>query len=497
MSISSTYGTCPKPGGSPSTERATMALKDKEELIPYAKAGLSALSSMIAEPVSGWAGILSGGSLEAISRAKEASTYTPKDPKAQQHLQDLSYAMEPIGIAASDLSRKVGDKVYETTGSPLLAAGATALPEGLLSLGGLKGLKPSTSAWNPDIKPTKVQVEKAITRTLDPFNLHKGENPLEAKMYVGKGAKGVPTITPDKILETGQPGVGWRLSPDGKMKFQISDKPSTFRIEPAAGLSAKYGSPLKNIIDHKQLFDMYPELGDIKILKTSNPNVYGSFGAKWDKEGKLKGGVIQLRVKDRTDKEIMGTLLHEVQHWVQVREGFSPGSSHSKFAEIKRKLPDLQKEITDSMIALRFMDVMEKEGLTAIQVFEQNQGKISLAAAKLIKLKEKHPDLEDAIIDTMKEAKSQIKIIQGLKKRSDGWQYDRTLGEMEARDVTDMYNRENLGMDLEQTVPNISRKKTEVGGSHESVIIDPRTEALILPPQKATPMALEEVRNIN
>ena len=475
-----------------------MALKDEERLIPMAKAGLSALSSMVAEPVSGWAGILSGGSQEAIERARAATTYIPEDVKAKSYLRDLSYAMEPIGIAASDLSRKMGDKVYETTGSEMLAAGATALPEAILSVGGLKSLKLQPSTLNPDITPSKAQVEKAVVKTLDPFNLHKGQNPLEAKMYVGKEAKGIPKWDKDNILLPGEQGVGWRLAPDGKMRFQTSDIDAKFKLEPQHALTVRHGSPMKNILDHPKLFKMYPELGDIKVHKTSNPRENGHFAARWDKEGNFKGSTIAVRTTGRTENEVMGTLLHEIQHWVQTREGFSPGSSPAKFENLKTKvLPEKARDYKDQLAALTYMQQMKAEGLSATDIFNANKHKVSLATAKHLKQFDKDPEYIEALLENTINLQKNVQTLQALKKTSSGWQYSRTLGEMEARDVTDMWNRERLGADPEQMVPSISRKKTAVGGAYEDVIIDPQTEALVLPPQTADPMRLKDIRNVN
>jgi hypothetical protein len=465
-------------------EIESMALKDKEVLIPAAKAGLSMLTSVVAEAGAGWAGILSGGALDAMDRARENLTYIPEDgSKARGYLEKAAYEMEPVGIAADQLNRKVGDTVYDATGSPMAAAAATAIPEAIMSLGGLKSLKLKPSALNPDIKPTPEMMQKVVNRSLDPFNLHKGANPTEAKMYVGGQAVGVPKRIADNTLETGQPGVGWRVGPDGEARFQISDKAATFKLEPDIALNERHGAPIANIIEHKELFKMYPELAKIKIKKTNNPRNNGHFAVKFDNKGNLTGGDIALNTAGRSDTEIMGTMLHEMQHWIQVKEKFSPGSSADKFDNLKTKvLPKKASELKELMKSYANVETM----------LERADGAPAIAA-----LKARQADLMKEVQSTQE----QVKILQGLKKSSDGWNYDRTLGEIEARDTTDMYNMERMGADPRQLTPAINRKRTSVGGAHEDIVIDPAKEALILPPQTSTPMVdtpmgLSNIRNL-
>lgn len=457
-----------------------MALKDKEVLIPALKTGLSVLSSAAADSAAGWAGILSGGSLEAMDQMRDRVQYVPEEgSKAGGYLKDLSYAMEPIGIAADQLNAKFGDTVYDLTGSPMLAAGAKAVPEALMSLGGLKSLKLQSSAMNPDIKPSSAMVEKAVTRTLDPFNLHKGANPVEAKMYVGPDAKGVPPINESNILKTGEQGVGWRMGPDEKMRFQISDIDAEFKLDPEAALNQRHGAPIANIIKHDKLFEMYPDLAKVKVFKTSNPKENGHFQAKWNNKGEFDGARIALNTRGKEQADIMGTMLHEIQHWVQVREGFSPGSSPDKFKKLKTEvLPGIVQKQQDAMKAYENVGVM----------MERAKGDIAKNTLK---------GRQTELFTEIQKQQQQIKILQRLRKSKDGWNYDRTLGEMEARDTTDMWMRERLGLDMSKGVPTINRRKTDVGGAHENIIIDPSEEALMLPAEHAGGLRLKDIRNVN
>jgi len=449
----------------------------------YARAGASVLSSAIAEPIAGWKGILSGGSQLAIEEARQKYTYVPDDPQAKQHLADLQYAMEPIGIAAENLNKRFGDTVYEATGSEALAAGATALPEAVLGLGGLRGLSPKASTLNPDIKPSPAQVEKAMVKVLDPFNLQKGKNPLKAEMFIGDKATDVPAKTKQNILAPGQGGVGWRLGPDGKMRFQISDKEAKWAAAPRNTLTTQHPARLELLLDHPELFRQYPDLDKIKVSKTSNPNENGAFRASFGKDGNLKGATIKLKT-DRPDEDIMGTLLHEIQHWVQVKEGFSPGSSTKLFKELREKRMEYSTWLTRRMGTYMAARRMLDEGLDAETAYKMADDKTRVSLEVLKDIQKGKRTIEEQF-EKVVEAKEKVDILQGLRKSSDGWNYTRTLGEMEARDVSDIYKMQKRGLDISKYTPTISRKMTDVGGNYEGHIIDPAKEALILPPQTA------------
>jgi GNAT superfamily N-acetyltransferase len=113
----------------------------------YLEPAMTAGSAMVAEPVSGIAGIgalVSGrgisGATQSISDAQQAMTYQPRTEAGRQGLQGLQQFMQPIGDVIQGASQNLGDKAYAATGSPTLAAAAYSAPTALMEGLGLKSL---------------------------------------------------------------------------------------------------------------------------------------------------------------------------------------------------------------------------------------------------------------------------------------------------------------------------------------------------------------------
>lgn len=76
---------------------------------------------------------------------------------------------------------------------------------------------------------------------------------------------------------------------------------------------------LQDVMQHSDLYSIYPDAKDIRVfLDPSRGELQGSYNPK-DKSITLY----------TNGKDPLGTLLHEVQHWVQDKEGFAFGSSPS------------------------------------------------------------------------------------------------------------------------------------------------------------------------
>ena len=76
------------------------------------------------------------------------------------------------------------------------------------------------------------------------------------------------------------------------------------------------GGSLGKLMKHDELFKLYPELRDVKVTRKEIPGVDGEYDPN---TGKIN---ISPNAMDPG-----GTLLHEIQHWVQDREGFAAGGS--------------------------------------------------------------------------------------------------------------------------------------------------------------------------
>jgi len=134
-------------------------------------------TGMIAEPVSGLAGIASlpfglETATKNIAATREALTYQPKTAEGKRGIQAVGETLAPVGKAISYVEEGLGDTAFELTGSPAIAAAAKTLPTATMeALGfglGRKAAKASTGfAKIPKrMRPAGKVSEKAITKSL-------------------------------------------------------------------------------------------------------------------------------------------------------------------------------------------------------------------------------------------------------------------------------------------------------------------------------------------
>lgn len=154
------------------------------EIARYAEPALTAGSAIVAEPVSGLAGLgalLSGrgidGAAQSINAAQQAMTYQPRTMEGLQGLQGLQAFLQPFGEVIQGASQNLGDKAYSATGSPALAAAAYSAPTAFLEGLGLKGLniarKPVSGVdlYTPRSFGGNIQNFRAPDFELDPSEL--------------------------------------------------------------------------------------------------------------------------------------------------------------------------------------------------------------------------------------------------------------------------------------------------------------------------------------
>lgn len=127
---------------------------------------------------------------------------------------------------------------------------------------------------------------------------------------------------------------GWHHGTDGKPRYEISDANARLTGSPFqptgekfAGLSQYEPKPLGEVLDHPELYKAYPDLQRLKFTQTDD---YGP-GAQYAAPG-APGQVEMIRM-DTSHPSTLSTLLHEIQHAVQHREGFTQGGSPGHFSD--------------------------------------------------------------------------------------------------------------------------------------------------------------------
>lgn len=115
---------------------------------------------------------------------------------------------------------------------------------------------------------------------------------------------------------------------DGLWRFEISDygmkikQPSEIKfIELEDGKA--FNTTIGELIDHPNLFKAYPELKDVQVGVKKTDKIGGTY-RDFDEDAGLKAD-ISIRADSISD--VLDTVVHEMQHYVQQVEEFSPGTS--------------------------------------------------------------------------------------------------------------------------------------------------------------------------
>ncbi len=157
--------------------------------------------------------------------------------------------------------------------------------------------------------------------------------------------------TPEEMFKS----TGWFRDPrDGKMKFEIPDGEAVMRWKPRQALpDAKEGvyipDKLGDVLEHPLLYKIYPEIKDIPIVR--DPNMDTKKALAMFIPPQTLGGKPTIVLSDAVaepNMENTSILLHEIQHWIQEKEGFAKGSNPEwEYSKIN-KLHPLPEEVKNA-----------------------------------------------------------------------------------------------------------------------------------------------------
>lgn len=191
---------------------------------------------------------------------------------------------------------------------------------------GTQGRRPTTGGDTPNasvyadlFSAAARQAGRAAESLIDPVYNAMPSN--AAGIFGGKLAKTADQAALTRAEEMTARGVpreqvwqdtGWFRGVDGKWRFEIDDSGANWRYgDDSAG-------PLSNKFSHRDLMKAYPDLTDARLSRDGRGGdgaYIAPFAGK--PETFAVGGVDDTR----------RTLLHEIQHGLQSREDFAPGSS--------------------------------------------------------------------------------------------------------------------------------------------------------------------------
>lgn len=125
---------------------------------------------------------------------------------------------------------------------------------------------------------------------------------------------------------------GWFQGADGKWRFEIDDSKAFYdpdalsELRSLASDEGRAFDPMKDtsflggVVDHRPLFEAYPGASDVPVHFLPKSRL-------GDAKGAYSSSLDRLTLSDElSDKEALSYVLHEAQHAVQKREGFSGGT---------------------------------------------------------------------------------------------------------------------------------------------------------------------------
>lgn len=154
--------------------------------------------------------------------------------------------------------------------------------------------------------------------------------------YAGKGAKlaNVSKLLEAQALEaagavsspagTTRDKTGWFRGVDNKWRFEVDDRGMEFKggltpLDLEEGREYRLG----DVINHPELFKQYPDLEDIKVQVLDTEDA----GGYWDWRSNL---IAISKNTPKNDNYYLDILIHEIQHAIQLWEGFADGASFSE-----------------------------------------------------------------------------------------------------------------------------------------------------------------------
>lgn len=232
-------------------------------------------------------------------------------------------------------------------------------------------------------------------------------------------AKGVPE---DQIKRL----TGLERGAEGKWRLEISDAASDLKLWNFKQLdTGEKSAYLGNVFKHPRFYQAYPEAQTIEVFRV--PKDYPLLGKGNEGVFQPRTGQIFLR-EDLSTEKAKSVLLHEIQHWVQLKEGFAIGTK----SQIPVDLADAAKGY--------FIRKYGKENLARIE--------------KLLDFNKVNFSKEDAIANANIEAKR-------LLDRSDYELYRHISGETEARNVQKRmnYSENQIRLLLGKTTEDVPRRE--------------------------------------
>ena len=313
--------------------------------------------------------------------------------------------------------------------------------------------------------------------------------------YAGRNANGANLESLREAQEMQQAGAdmesirkatGWHEGMDGKWRFEINDSRMQLRTDAA---DIPNYTTLGELVSAPELFEAYPDMADLSVtFHTLEDGQNGGYSRKFDS--------IELSrdLKNRPEA-LLNSLIHEVQHAIQNREGFASGANpaywnrrmengfDSRTAEERRegaRLQEQYEQIRESdpqfVAAMEELDAMAPKvprGKVDLNTWEQ----IEPDPPEWVRYDERRDQLEEQYGDRVWDWYSLRDSID-RNARNGGRMptdlYRDTAGEIEARDTAK--RRELTAQERRETSPDYGSEDTVFADSGDGYAIGKTTD---------------------
>lgn len=209
---------------------------------------------------------------------------------------------------------------------------------------------------------------------------------------------------------------------------------------------------LKDVLDHPELYDAYPELQNVKISPMPAGLPY---------YGMARGN--EIFMNNLPPEQFTSTLLHEVQHLIQGREGFASGANSNMFLSENLRNARSQFLRVKQEVESKIAQETSPEGLDSLKrlIFREQNGLVDKEHIPYLNdLKNNHPEVYRQLTNLRKGEDLLNKAEDEAHKR-----YQNIMGEVESRNVQarmDMSNLDRLFNSPMRTEGQISPRSQQI-----------------------------------
>lgn len=114
---------------------------------------------------------------------------------------------------------------------------------------------------------------------------------------------------------------GWYRGADRNWKYEIPDNNAVLDLSGVKDVPINSSARVRDILKHDELFAAYPDLADVPIRNISATN------SAWMGQTREGRELMGLNLQNPNEEWTKSTLLHELQHAIQNREGFGKGAN--------------------------------------------------------------------------------------------------------------------------------------------------------------------------